>query len=152
MSSIINADTSDGLKITSDTSGQIDLQSAGSTKATIDTAGNFKFDSGFGSVATGYGCRAWVNFNGTSTVAIRDSGSVSSITDNGTGNYTINFATAMPDVNYATLSTGVSTSDNLGTACLKYNGTYSTSAVQIICGTSGIAFQDFIIIGVSILR
>jgi len=44
--------------------------------------------------------RAWVNFNGTGTVAIRASGNVSSITDNGTGDYTINFTTAMPDANY----------------------------------------------------
>jgi hypothetical protein len=48
-----------------------------------------------------YACRAWVNFNGTGTVAIRASGNVSSITDNGTGAYTVNFTTAMPDVNYA---------------------------------------------------
>jgi len=48
-----------------------------------------------------YGARAWVNFNGTGVVAIRASGNVSSITDNGTGNYTINFTTAMPDANYA---------------------------------------------------
>ena len=99
MASIINADTSNGLKLTSDTTGQLDFQSAGTTKATIDTAGNFKFDSGYGSVATAYGVRAWVNFDGTGT--IRDSGNVSSITDNGTGDYTVNFAIAMPDVNYA---------------------------------------------------
>jgi hypothetical protein len=48
-----------------------------------------------------YACRAWVNFNGTGTVAIRASGNVSSITDNGTGDYTVNFTTAMPDANYA---------------------------------------------------
>ena len=101
MATIINADTSDGLKLTSDTSGQIDFQSAGSTKATIDTSGNLKFDSGFGSVGTAYGCRAWVNFNGTGTVAIRDSGNVSSITDNGTGDYTVNFTNNMPDANYS---------------------------------------------------
>jgi hypothetical protein len=47
-----------------------------------------------------YKCRAWVNFNGTGTVAIRASGNVSSITDNGTGDYTVNFTTAMPDANY----------------------------------------------------
>ena len=47
-----------------------------------------------------YACRAWVNFNGTGTVAIRESGNVSSITDNGTGYYTVNFTTAMPDTNY----------------------------------------------------
>ena len=48
-----------------------------------------------------YACRAWVNFNGTGTVAIRASGNVSSITDNGVGDYTINFTTALPDANYA---------------------------------------------------
>ncbi len=48
-----------------------------------------------------YKCRAWVNFNGTGTVAIRASGNVTSITDNGTGDYTVNFITAMPDANYA---------------------------------------------------
>ena len=46
-------------------------------------------------------CRAWVNFDGTGTVAIRASGNVTSITDNGTGNYTVSFTTAMPDANYA---------------------------------------------------
>jgi hypothetical protein len=47
-----------------------------------------------------YTAKAWVNFNGTGTVAIRASGNVSSITDNGTGDYTVNFTTAMQDVNY----------------------------------------------------
>jgi hypothetical protein len=61
----------------------------------------FQFNSGYGSSATAYGCRAWVNFNGTGTVAIRGSGNVSSITDNGVGDYTVNFTTAMPDVNYS---------------------------------------------------
>lgn len=46
-------------------------------------------------------CRAWVNFDGTGTVAIRAQFNVSSITDNGTGDYTVNFTTAMPDANYA---------------------------------------------------
>ena len=53
-----------------------------------------------------YACRAWVNFNGTGTVAIRASGNVSSITDNGVGDYTVNFTTAMPDVNYSMCSNG----------------------------------------------
>lgn len=69
--------------------------------ASISSSGNFSFNSGYGSVATAYACRAWVNFNGTGTVAIRASGNVSSITDNGTGDYTVNFTTAMPDANYA---------------------------------------------------
>jgi hypothetical protein len=49
-----------------------------------------------------FACRAWVNFDGTGTVAIRASGNVTSITDNGTGNYKVNFTTAMPDANYST--------------------------------------------------
>ena len=61
---------------------------------------NFGFDSGFGSAGVAFGVRVFVNFNGTGTVAIRDSGNVSSITDNSTGNYTINFTNNMPDVNY----------------------------------------------------
>jgi hypothetical protein len=48
-----------------------------------------------------YMCRSWVNFDGTGTVAIRASGNVSSITDNGTGDYTVNFTTALPDANYS---------------------------------------------------
>ena len=47
-----------------------------------------------------YKCRAWVNFNGTGTVAIRAAGGVTSITDNGTGDYTVNFTTAMPNADY----------------------------------------------------
>lgn len=144
----------------------------------FDSNSNFQFNSGFGSVATAYGCRAWVNFNGTAntnlsgtysqsgttvtvtatahgliagnsiysdittgtavdgvyTVAtvtdantftytagtslttsgnitlvrstIRASGNVSSVSDNGTGDYTINFATAMPDANYVVVGGG----------------------------------------------
>lgn len=62
-----------------------------------------------------YACRAWVNFNGIGTVAIRASGNVSSITDNGTGDYTVNFTTAMVDTNYS-----VSTNASYGSS----NSTY----------------------------
>jgi hypothetical protein len=72
-----------------------------SERMRIDTSGNLLFNSGYGSAATAYGCRAWVNFNGTGTPAIRASGNVSSITDNGTGRYTVNLTTAMPDANHA---------------------------------------------------
>ena len=53
--------------------------------------------------------KAWVNFNGTGTVAIRTSFNVSSITDNGTGLYTVNFATALPDANYSVVGSVVGT-------------------------------------------
>jgi len=51
--------------------------------------------------APSYTCRAWVNFNGSGTVSIRSSGNVSSIGDNGVGDFTVNFSTAMPDANYS---------------------------------------------------
>ena len=69
------------------------------------SGGVLSFNSGYGSNAAAYGCRAWVNFNGTGTVAIRASGNVSSITDNGTGDYTVNFTTAMSDANYSVSAT-----------------------------------------------
>ena len=73
---------------------------------------------------------AWVNFNGTSTVAIRDSENVSSISDLGTGNYQINFATAMANTNYAIACSasdgGITNSD---TFVNPYN--FTTAAVKI---------------------
>ena len=63
-----------------------------------------------------YAARAWVNFNGSGTVAIRGSGNVTSITDNNTGDYTINFTTSMPDTNYSgqVCIGAVGTSDGVG--------------------------------------
>jgi hypothetical protein len=112
MAVTINASTTSGLIQSADTSGQINLQSNGTTvlgvtssgstvTGTQSVSGDLSFNSGYGSAAVAYGCRAWVNFNGTGTVAIRSSGNVSSITDNGTGDYTINFSSAMPDTNYS---------------------------------------------------
>lgn len=63
--------------------------------------------------APSYSARAWVNFNGTGTVAIRASGNVSSITDNGTGDYTVNFTTAMADANYSVSGISASASTAL---------------------------------------
>ena len=76
--------------------------------------------------------KAWVNFNGTSTVAIRASGNVSSITDNGTGDYTVNFTTAMADENYALTTMGHTLkSGNGDQRVLGWDdgNTYSTTAV-----------------------
>lgn len=77
----------------------------------FDASGNFLFNSGFGSAGIAYGCRAWVNFNGTGTVAIRGSGNVSSITDHAIGEFSVNMTTAMPDVNYAITAAAGSTGD-----------------------------------------
>ena len=78
-----------------------------------------------------YACRAWVNFNGTGTVAIRASGNVSSVVRNRTGEYTVNFATAMPDVNYTVAGsfTGVNTWGNI---FFVTNSNYSTTQVTVL--------------------
>jgi hypothetical protein len=72
-----------------------------------------------------YAAKAWVNFNGTGTVAIRESGNVSSITDNTTGDYTVNFTTAMPDTNYSMAGAA------------KYNGSTDPTAIRYVGISSG---------------
>ena len=80
-----------------------DLNSALAGKANTIVANDSQIKTALNATGTApiYACRAWVNFNGTGTVAIRASGNVSSITDNGSGNYTVNFITPMVDVNYS---------------------------------------------------
>jgi hypothetical protein len=176
--------------------------SGGQAVGRFDSSANFRFNSGYGSVATAYGCRAWVNFNGTAasnlsgtyartspsttltvtatahglivgnsvfldftsgtgldgiytvvtvadantftvtTVAstttsgnvnllrntIRGSGNVSSITDNATGDYTVNFATAMPDTNYCFTGTAGDVSGSGSRTLRPY--TYETNSVS----------------------
>lgn len=75
-------------------------------------------------------CKAWVNFNGTGTVAIRAAFNVSSITDNGTGEYTINFTQAMPDTNYS-VSAGARPVGNAGCVVLTPEVTNTTTAYRI---------------------
>jgi hypothetical protein len=178
---------------------------AGLERMRLDSDGNLLFNSGYGSVATAYGCRAWVNFDGTSNATnltgtysqtgttvtvtitghgyitgnsafldftsgtavdgdytvtvtdantftvtqasrttsgnvtdrrsnIRASGNVSSISDNGTGDYTVNFTNNMPDANYAVL--------NLGQRALGSNNyglvsSYSSTTTSVSVGTAG---------------
>ena len=84
-----------------DATGTIQVSGTAISGTTGSFSGDLSFNSGYGSAAVAYGCRAWVNFNGSGTVAIRASGNVTSITDNGTGDYTVNFTTALVDANYA---------------------------------------------------
>ena len=106
----------------------------------LDSSANLQFNSGYGSVATAYGCRAWVNFNGTGTVAIRASGNVTSITDNGTGDYTINFTTAMSDANYALA--GLSFTDNNGSECVRIQTAPTTSSSRIMTTRATAAYDS----------
>lgn len=95
-----------------------------------------------------YACRAWVNFNGQGTVAIRGSGNVSSITDNGTGDYTVNFTTAMQDANYATVVGGNNAQTNNGYIVVSDN---TASAVRVMSRNDS-SFSDGSIINVAIFR
>ncbi len=90
---------------------------------------------GVNSTAEAYFARAWVNFNGTGTVAIRSSSNVSSITDNGVGDYTINFTTSMLNTNYCVNATAGTTADlsvDYATVCVPQ--VYSTSSIRIYVG------------------
>lgn len=103
-----------------------------------------------------YACRAWVNFNGTGTVAIRASGNVSSITDNGTGNYTVNFATAMPDDNY-NMVYGVSIANDTYNIIQETVAARFVNSVAVYTGTKGRStsaggLQDANIVSISIFR
>ena len=203
---------------------------AAAERVRIKSTGDFQFNSGYGSVATAYACRAWVNFNGTlaanltgtytrtspsttvtvtatahglivgnsvsldftsgtgvdgeytvvtvadantftvTTVAstttsgnvtlernaIRASGNVSSVADNGTGLYTLNFTTALPDANYA-VTTGVDSYSGTAVSTRAAQGvvlsSFSTTSVQVFTGTtSGINLADNPLVCVAIFR
>ena len=94
--------------------------------------------------------KAWVNFNGTGTVAIRSSFNVSSITDNGTGDYTINFTTAMPDANYCAVGSAGNTDGSLNVypACPT---ALTTTTCRIAVATTGGTGSDRTQVCVAIL-
>jgi len=122
--------------------------------ASFTSAGLFAFNSGYGSAAVAYGCRAWVNFNGTGTVAIRASGNVSSITDNGTGDYTVNFTTAMPDANFAIAGTGSGATTNMLPITPADSTTARTSSAArfVILASNGGTAVDCAQVGIIVFR
>lgn len=79
---------------------------------------------------------AWVNFNGTGTVAIRDSDNVGSITDLGTGSYTVNFTTAVGNANYVVNGTAQADSRNVSAS------THATGSVNVYAAVPQVATQD----------
>jgi hypothetical protein len=93
---------------------------------------NSEVGSDYTTLYKGYMCRAWVNFNGTGTVAIRASGNVSSITDNNTGNYTVNFTTAMPDTDYCPVGSSAISVGGANTKGVWSPQTYSTGSLSIL--------------------
>jgi hypothetical protein len=172
MPNIINGDNgvvsgSAGLKSSSDGTGVLALQTNGTTAVTIDAsqnttlAGTLTLGTATQAVPSGtaplYAARAWVNFNGTGAVAIRASGNVTSITDNGTGDYTVNFTTAMTDANYAwSGSYGADNSSTQGfiagvasvalatsktASSLRINSAYGTGTANDIASVSVVVFR-----------
>lgn len=95
-----------------------------------------------------YACRAWVNFDGTGTVAIRASGNVSSITDNATGDYTVNFTTAMPDANFSAIPSCGTTATRVITIVSSAAGSVRVKIVGSSTGTG----SDESIVNVAIFR
>lgn len=144
--------------ISGDTSGAVTLAApavAGTTTLTLPaTTGTVLNDATVGV------CRAWVNFNGTGTVAIRASFNVTSITDNGTGDYTVNFTTAMPDANYSVAFGALSVNATQGTQTAVVKGTLGTgasnktaSAIQILAAATSVAsINDSADLSVAIFR
>lgn len=88
--------------------------------------------------------KAWVNFNGTGTVAIRRSFNVSSITDNGTGDYTVNFTAAMADANYGINGSVADSGGFRRVFNQKGSVAPTTSAVRVMCkdASSGTTTAD----------
>jgi hypothetical protein len=99
--------------------------------------------------AGGNAVKAWVNFNGTGTVAIRASYNVTSITDNGTGNYTVNFTTALPDANYAISGTSDPDNSNPWVVC---RSTSSASSCAILTPRAGAGYADAVQVNVAFFR
>jgi len=119
---------------------------------TADIAANAVTYAKIGTTEQGQLCKAWVNFNGTGTVAIRASYNVSSITDHGTGDYTINFTTALVDANYAV--TVATTATGAGGPVITINASAAVptaSAVRLLMGDTS-AVKDVAYNNVAIFR
>lgn len=110
--------------------------------------GNFTNLNGGSTTLLSFPARAWVNFNGTGTVAIRGSGNVSSITDIGVGTYNVNFATAMPDANYSVCVLGAGYTFAGSKLYPSGSDFYTTSSIEVytaeyaLGGTTFAGFDD----------
>lgn len=122
-------------------SGLLDTNIAIDGDLSVD--GNLNLDAGYGSTAPVYGVRAWVNFDGTTNVSgnctIRASGNVSSVADNATGKYTVNFANSMPDGNYSATVSQMPHNYTVATRTVFIHineiSTYPTGSISIEAGS-----------------
>lgn len=141
--------------ISSTTSGDIKFITGTSSPAERMRVG---FNGDFSSVIPGgstlypeFKCRAWINFDGTGTPTARGSGNVSSITDNGAGDYTINFTTALPDANYSVVGSSMANSSATPRPPGFYSLTTTTCRMIVVIQATGAA-TDVAINSVSIFR
>jgi len=150
------ADTDTGIFYGTNT---VSLATNGTTALSIDAsqnttlAGTLTLGTATQAIPSGtaplYAARAWVNFNGTGTVAIRASGNVTSITDNGVGQYTVNLTAAMPDANY---SIGINT-DYDGVSYSVNAKTFATTSFLIQCILPNLSnYADKSIVNAQIFR
>ena len=163
MANVLTAGNSSngGTAISTDTSGTLNIvtgSGSGATAVTVDGSqnvavnGNMSFNSGYGSAAVAYGCRAWVNFNGTGTVAIRASGNVTSISDVGTGDYYVNYTTNMPDGNYSVVGAVTSVGGGVYILCVDVAAAYEVNRVRLAITNGSATVADRSIVNVAIFR
>ena len=114
--------------------------------------GDWEINAGYGSFGKAYAVRAWANIN-QSTNAVRSSGNISSATDNGTGQYTINLSTAFPDTNYVFLGTASNENNGVGIDGSPPT-TYTTTAVKVRIFDASNAYQELTdgILNVAVIR
>ena len=114
--------------------------------------GDWEINAGYGSFGKAYAVRAWANIN-QSTNAVRSSGNISSATDNGTGQYTINLSTAFPDTNYVFLGTASNENNGVGIDGSPPT-TYTTTAVKVRIFDASNIYQELTdgILNVAVIR
>jgi hypothetical protein len=134
------------------TTAKLDNNSVTSAKIVDGTIAAADLNGAQSGSAPIFGLRAWVNFNGTGTVAILGSGNVSSVTDNNLGDYTISFVTAMSDTNYAVVASAAGSGGSDPAAWIN-NAVYTTSSVRINTGSSATGgFADASIVNIMVIR
>lgn len=156
-STTITLPTTSGTAVTTGSVGAVTPTMLTTGAPSWDASGNLLFNSGYGSAGVAYGCRAWLSYNETGA-SVREARNVTSVTDNGTGDFTMNFTTAMPDSSYAavTSTTQASGSTNV-TACFGGGtnyvpGTYSTTQLRIQMRQSNGTLVDCSVVNVCVFR
>jgi hypothetical protein len=139
--SLVNQSGDNDSGIDLSTNDVVAIKTANTEAMVVDSSANLKFNSGYGSVATGYGVRAWTYFAADSgTPVTQDSGGVSSLTDIGVGRISINLSFTMPDDDCAVVGTSQHSSSY--TAGMVGRSNTSTTAVEVSTTAPNAAYLD----------